>query len=141
MGGTGGEEGLQHSDDIRRRNLAARVRAVLGPEQAGFRGAGDRVGEGKVCLAEPEARIHLVRADAEAVENGGDAGRGDLRVVGEHSATGVPSHGRAWLVVRFEMIRVQLDQARQEVVAFEIDARPHGVALAYLRDAAVLDGG
>ena len=52
-----------------------------------------------------------------------NAGGGDLRVIGDHRAARDPHHFRARNEVGFEMVGMKFDQARQQIFAFEIDAR------------------
>ena len=82
---------------------------------------GDRVAEDLHVLG-GQLRI-LVHADPQRVEHGGDAGGGDLGVMGVGGRGRVPAHLRARRVVALEMVGVKLDQAGQQPVALEIDAR------------------
>ena len=75
----------------------------------------DRVGE-LAHVLDGEVGV-LVHADAQGIEHGGDAGGRDLRVMGQHRGDRVPAHFRARRVVAFEMVGVEFDQARDDVVA------------------------
>ena len=62
----------------------------------------------------------VVHADAQRVEHGGDAGRRHLGVMRQHRGDRVPAHFRARRVVALEMVGVQFDQPRNDVVAFHV---------------------
>ncbi len=131
-------EGLGLLDDVVGRHLAAQVRAMLGAQEAGAASGFERGGELAQILAD-RGGIR-VRTDAERIEDGGDAGGGDLRVVGHDGGEAVPADVVARREVAFEVIGVQLDQTRNERVAAHVDARLGRVALAYLGDHAVGNG-
>ncbi len=95
---------------------------------------------GDDLLADARAPVLVfVHADAEGIEHRGDAGGGDLRVIGHHRAAGVPEHARARHEMRLEMVGVQFDQAGQQIVALAVDPALRAAALADLDDAAVVD--
>ena len=106
-----GEEGFEQVDHVRRRHLAAQMGQVVGAQQPRFGGLRDGVGERDPLLAESRRAIPNSSADAEGIEHRRDAGRRDLRVIGEHRAAGVPQHRRAGKEMGFEMVGVQFDQA------------------------------
>ncbi len=70
--------------------------------------------------------LAAIDADADTVAHRGDAGGGDLPVVGEHRGLGRPAHLRARLELALQVVGVQLDQPRQQIVAIEIDALRSG---------------
>ena len=64
----------------------------------------------------------VVHADAERIEDGGDPGGGDLRVMGLDRGDRVPADARARRVVALEVVGVELDQPRDQPVAVKVDA-------------------
>ena len=90
-------------DHARRRHLAAQMRQVVGAQQAGRRAAIDQRRRARATCAAAPRHPRFVAADAKRIEHRRDAGGGDLRVIGEHRAAGVPHHLRA----RQEMEPVQ----------------------------------
>ncbi len=80
----------------------------------------------------------LVRAHAQAVEDGGDAGGDDLGVVGLDRGRLVPAQAGARRIVAFQMVGVQFDEAGDQVVALEVLAE-RGVAVGDIGDLAVAD--
>ena len=134
------EELLEEFDDIGRGDLAAQMGLVVGAQQVGGARALDRVGKRDDLLADADAPVLVfVHADAEGIEHRGDAGGGDLRVVGHHRAAGVPEHARARHEMRLEMVGVQFDQAGQQIIALAVDPALRAAALADLDDAAMVD--
>ena len=86
-------------------------------------------GRGAASIASasvPEVRADRggvgIGADAERIEDGGDAGGGDLGVVGDHRAQRVPADLRPRSEVALEMIGMELDQARDDGVAGHVEA-------------------
>ena len=65
--------------------------------------------------------LAAVDADAHAIAHRGDAGRRDLPVVRQHRRLRRPAHLRPRLELALEIVGVQLDQARQQIVAVEVD--------------------
>ncbi len=61
-------------------------------------------------LALVEAAV-FVRAHAQAIEDGGDAGGDDLRVMGLDGRGHVPAHAGAGRVMGLQVVGVQLDEA------------------------------
>lgn len=68
----------------------------------------------------------VVRAHAQTIEHGGDAGRRYLAIVGLNGGHGVPSHAGSRRVMHLEVIGVQFDEAGNEVVTAKIDAASRG---------------
>ena len=135
-----GEEVLEEFDDVGRGDLAAQMGLVVGAQQICGARALDRVGQRHDLFADAAAPVLMfVHADAKGIEHGGDAGGGDLRVVGHHRAAGVPEHPRPRHEMRLEMVGVQLDQAGQQKVALAVDPAFRAAAFADLDDAAVVD--
>ncbi len=130
---------LQELRDVRRRDLAAQMGQMFGAQQARIGGAPHGFGEFEHGFAEFGASFVLVRADAEGIEHRRDAGRGDLRVIGEHGAAGVPDHGGTRHEMRLQMIGVHFDEAGQQIVAAEIDAAFRAGARTDLDDASLFD--
>lgn len=62
----------------------------------------------------------FIHADAQRIEHGGDAGTRDLGVVGLHGGNRAPAHLGTRRIVGFQVVGMQLDQARQQEVAFAI---------------------
>ncbi len=139
FGGMLGKKGFENVDHVRGRHLATQMRQVIGAQQPRFGGPRDGGRERERAVAEFVAPFRFVPADAKGIEHGRDAGRRDLRVIGEHRAAGVPQHRRARQEMGFEVVRVQFDQARREIVAVEVEALARRVAFAHLGDAPVLD--
>ena len=107
---------------IRRRDLAAEVDEVLGAQPARSHGRVDR----RIAQLAESPRLHaavVVEPDAERIEHGGDAGGRDLRVMRLHGGDRVPAHAGTRRVVALEVIGMEFDEARQQVVAVEILAR------------------
>ena len=90
-----------------------------------------RVRPAALALAMPHASpavSHAVAlgvdvADRQRVEHGGDAGRDDLSVVAHAGRGRRPVRAAARGDVLLQVVGVQLDQPRQQVVALEVDAR------------------
>ena len=108
-------EMLQH---VVGRDFAAQVEEVLGAQAAFLLGGMDRIRKA-AHLAHFKTTV-LVGAHPQAIENGRDAGRGDLRVMGLDGRRGVPANARTRRVVLFQVVGMQFDQTRDEIVAFDI---------------------
>ena len=78
----------------------------------------------------------LVAADAQAVENRGDARSGNLRIMRLNGRNRIPAHAGARRIVRFQMIGVEFDESRDQVVATHVLAMG-GTALVDPRNLAV----
>ena len=98
-----------------------RWKEVLGAKPTFLGASHDRIGErthlSRLEIVQPHAGV---RAHAQAVEHGRDAGGCDLRVVRLDRGTLVPAHAGPWVVMRLQMIGVKLYEARQQVVALQI---------------------
>ncbi len=109
---------------------------MLGAQPAFLLGRLDGVGH-LAHLAVLEAAV-LVRAHAQAVEDGGDAGGDDLRVMRLDRRRLVPADAGTRRIMAFQMVGMQLDKAGDQVIAFEIlaDCR---IAFGDIGDLAVAD--
>ena len=115
-------------DDIRRGDFAAQVDIVIGPQSVFLLTRFNRICEGPhVCdLHGVVAVIILIHANAKGVKHGCYAGTGDLGIMCLNGRNRVPSDLRPRSIVYFEVIGVQLDQARQKEIAFTVV--PHGLS-------------
>ncbi len=103
---------------IRRRDLAAQMDEMIGAQPVIAHAVLDRVGE-LAHVRRGHVRI-LVEADAQRVEDGGDAGGRDLCVMRQHRGKRVPAHLGARRVVAFEVVGVQFDQAGNQEIAAHV---------------------
>jgi len=78
----------------------------------------ERFDRRRIRLAARALLIHV--ADHDGVEHGGDACRGALRIVRDGRGDRIPDHAGARHQVLLEVVGVQLDQARQQPVAFPV---------------------
>ena len=101
-------------------DLGAQVQAVADAQEAGVAEPVDAGGEGAGVLAVAGLAAGDQRADAQGVEDRGDAGAGELGVVGEDRRRLGPDHAGAGLEVALEVVGVELDQAGGEVVAVAV---------------------
>ena len=69
----------------------------------------------QIEIVQPLA-LATVEADADRVADGGDPGRGHLRVVGQHSRIRRPAYAWARVEQSLEIVGMELDQARQQPV-------------------------
>ena len=131
-------ERFQMLDDVRRRDLAADMGAVIGAKMARPTRLVDGIGQRLQVGAD---RLDVdVGTGPERIEHRGDAGCGDLRVIGHHRGERMPAHMRARREMAFEVIGVQFDEAGDQMVARKVDAALRRLALADLGDAAVIHG-
>ena len=103
---------------IGRGHLAAQMDEMIGAQPVMADAVLDRVGE----LAHIR-RGHLeivVEADAQCVEDSGDAGGGNLGVMREHCGEGVPAYLGARRIVPLKMVGMQFDQAWYQEVAAHV---------------------
>jgi hypothetical protein len=128
-------EGLEQLDGVGRGQLAAHVQVVVRTQQVFLAAVVER-GERLVPGAAAQA-LGVGLADAQRVEDGGDAGGGHLGVVRQQRGHLGPLHLRARHQVALEVVGVHLDQAGQQVVALEVDGGHAGVAVVQRGDAAV----
>ena len=128
-------EPVERIEHVGRRDLAAQVQQMLGAQPAVALRSLDCIGK-QPHLVRIEAAI-LVRAHAQAVEHGRDARRRDLRVMCLDRRDRIPPHPGAGRIVAFEMVGMQLDQPRDQVVAIEILADRAGGR--HVRDKSVAD--
>ncbi len=120
---------LEQAQHLRVGHLAAQVQQVLGPQGA--------VGLGRVDPADHRAERRLaVKAvlaamEAERVQHRRDPGRRALAVMGQRGAIGVPERAGPGLVVLFQVVGVDVDQAGDQPVRRPIQGlrrrRPAGV--------------
>ena len=130
-------EALEMVDHVVGRQFAPQMHLVIGPEPAVGLGHGDSAEQHVDVVA--HARHLDVRADAQCVEHGGDAGTCDLRIVRLQCRHRVPVDAGARMVVVFEVVGVQFNQPRHQIVAAEVfPAR--GVGQVDGVDQPVLDG-
>jgi hypothetical protein len=127
--------GREHLDDVGIGDLAAQMEEVFGAQQAagaGLAHAFDGIGEDPAPLA-----AVAVVADADRVEHRRDAGADDLGIMREHGGHGRGPDGAG---ARFEMllhiVGMDLDQAGQQIIAFEVVTTRHA-GIADLGDAPV----
>jgi hypothetical protein len=106
-------------DGVRALDLAAQVEKVVAAQAPAAAGVGDGVGErgGGAAVAAGRAGV----ADAERVQHRGDAGGGELGVVRDEGRQRRPEHLRSRVDVPLKVVRVELDEARDEVVALQIE--------------------
>ena len=117
-------------------DLAAQVDEVIGAQPVLALCRLDGIGH-VAHFAVLEAAV-LVGAHTQAIEDGGDAGRDDLRVMRLDRRRLVPANARARRIMRFQMIGMQLDQAGDQIVALEILADV-GTAFGNVGNPAVAD--
>ena len=118
-------------------DLAAHVDRVIGAQQAGVGCQLDRVCQQPGGLGGGIAPGWR-GADAHRVEHGGRAGGRQLRVAGEHGVQRIPLHARPGSEVVLQVVGMQFDQARQQVVAAQVLAAAAGSG-ADVGDQAVAD--
>ena len=108
------------------RQLAADVQEVLGPQQP----LAARMAQGVHGVLEALCahRAFVEIAHAHGVEHRRDARGRHLRVVGEQGRHGRPAHAGARLQVLLEVVGVQLDQSRDQVVAVPVLRAGRGAA-------------
>src|SRR5262245_14593948 len=133
-------EWLEQAEQVGRRQLAAHVQAVLGTQQAVRRCRRQRVDHRAHVLAAHALEAHV--AQAERIVDGRDAGGCDLRIVSEERRQVGPTHFGPRHQMALEVVRVQLDESRHEVVALEVLANasvtlvePDDPSVAHRRDA------
>lgn len=117
-----GEKQLLH---VGGRQFTAQMEQMVGFQQPGFGQAveiGDALDEGALAIL-LEAEI----ADAEGIENRGDARARALGVMGDHGGAGRPARIDARLHLALEVVGMEVDDAGDEQVAGKID-RACGVA-------------
>ncbi len=122
-------------DAIRRRHLAAQVDVMLGAQPPGLDTDVDGGAQPREILRRHAAVV--VEPDAQRVEHRGDPGSRDLRVMRLQRRERVPAHAGARRVVALHVVGVKLDEARQQIVALEVDAA--GKRRADIGDPALLD--
>ena len=74
----------------------------------------------RVKTIEPIAATPDV-TDRHGIKDGGDAGDSHLRIMCDDRGRRRPMHARAGRCRAFEIIRMQLDEAGQQIIAFKID--------------------
>ena len=122
-----GHQRLEQPEHVRVDDLQAQMQEMVGLERPGRLGPVQHL-DRQAEILQPLA-LAAVEADADRVADGGDPGGGDLRIVGQHGGVGGPAHARARREQALEIVGVQLDQARHEPVAAEIDRTGrHGCA-------------
>ena len=124
-------------EDVGRGDLAAKMGPMLGAQVTRCAGGGERAGERDQILADL-GRVG-VGADAERIEDRGDAGRGNLRVIGHHRAERVPADMRPRREMAFEMIGMQLDHAGDHGIPGHVVAVLRRRAFAEIDDQPLID--
>ena len=122
-------------DHARHRDFAAQVQKVIGAKQVRIARGCDRFCE-HACPA-----VNLLGAilapDPQRIQHGGDAGSGQLSVVGNHRRDRIPKYLWARHIMHFQMVGVQFDQAGHDQVTTGILTACGRIAFAELGDAAV----
>jgi hypothetical protein len=119
-------------------DLAPQVEAMVGAGHALVAGHADRLDHAFLVAHPVGLATHV--AQRQRVEHGRDAGGGDLGVVCHHRRHARPFDAGTRREVLLEIVGMQLDQARHEIVAFEIGgAGGARAARIHLDDAAVAD--
>ena len=99
---------------------------LLSAKDTGFIAGADGAGQGSHVLG---ADIGLfVQPDADGVEHGGDARGGDLGVMRLHRGHRVPAHLGARRIMDLEVVGMQFDKARDQVIPVQIGAGAGGGA-------------
>ena len=104
-----------------RRQFAAQMQEVLGPQQArgGKRSEVRNAFAGRAGPILIEAQI----ADAQRIQHRGDARRRALRVMRQEGAAARPARAATRLHLPLQIVGMQIDRAGQQVIAFQIDRR------------------
>ncbi len=110
------EDGFEESGGVGVREFAADVQVVVRAKVLGLIEGADGVGE----EGAGEAVDVAIDANADGVEDGGDAECGDLGVMREEGGKAGPA-GAAGLEVFFEIVGVDFDQAGEQEVAIKIE--------------------
>src|SRR5262249_6269699 len=110
-------------------DLAAQMEMVIGAEAARVLSCAHRLDE-RARVAWPLPAVDEI-AHGEAVQDGGDAGRRELGIVGEHGRGYRPQHPRPRRQMLFQHVGVELHEAGHEEIPFEVEAagaraRPRG---------------
>jgi hypothetical protein len=113
-----GEPG-ERVEAVLARDFAADVDRVIGAQQAAVGCQLDRVRQAPGGLGSGIV-LACPGADAHRVEHGGRASGRQLRVTGENSVQRIPLHARPRDEVVLEVVGMQLDHARQQVVAAQV---------------------
>ncbi len=95
------------------------MQKMLGAQQAPFRETGEGHRALRLHIAVAQAGVRA-RADGKRVEHGSDAGRCNLRVVDHESGIRIPQHAGARRQMLLEIVRMQFDQTRQQVIAVPV---------------------
>jgi hypothetical protein len=114
-----GEDREEAGGRFRMGQFAAKVEEMIGAEEA----SGFGLVEGENAVGDEVAREAVevaIDADADGIEDGGDAEAGDLRVVGDQGRERRPA-GTAGLQMLFEVIGVEFDAAGEQIMTIEID--------------------
>ena len=129
-----GPELAQLVEQRLRAGLGPQVQVVADPQRPRRPHGEDLVGQRAGVALVVHRRARDDGAHAQRVEDGGDAGGGQLGVMGADGGVVRPVDLGARRDVAFEVVGVQLDEARADEVAVAVDrARRHG--------GAVVDGG
>ncbi len=115
------EKAQEQRGDVRMGELAAQMEAVVDPQHA------VPARQGEPVEHRPEILVPHVPAgcgaDHQRIEDGRDARPGELGVVGHGRRHRVPLDADARAEVPFQIVGVQLDQARDQEVALEVQRR------------------
>ncbi len=113
-------EGIEVSHDVVAGQFATQVNKVLGTQPAALAAGPHRIDQ----LSRMRQHVGQidVRSDAHRVEDGGDARSGNLHIMRVQRRLRIPEDARSGPIVIFQVVRVQFDQARDQIIAAEVFA-------------------